>query len=150
MESGDEAIVANVEGGTTSDGDGGKSSGMGGTTSGGSVDLIRVEAALLTIESRHMSQSRGFQSNISPVSSKPPTWLSKRFYRVYRPRNRRGRLKIKPRNVSPAQEVKTTYPGYGIAMRSMQSRRNRIGSLNNLAADLRMQGERQRGVEGYG
>lgn len=132
MESRDEAIVANVEGGTTSDGDGEKSSGMGGTTSGGSVDSIRVEAALLT------------------VSSKPPTWLSKRFYRVYRPRNRRGRLKIKPRNVSPAQEVKTTYPGYGIAMRSMQSRRNRIGSLNNLAADLRMQGERQRGVEGYG
>ena len=76
--------------------------------------------------------------------------LPKCFHGVYKPRRRCGRLKTKPRNVSPVQEFKTTHLGCGITMRLMRSRRNRIRLLTNLSTEVRMQGKCRCSVEGYG
>ena len=76
--------------------------------------------------------------------------LPKCCHGVYKPRHRCGRLKTKPRNVSPAQEFKITHLGCGIAMRSMWSCQNRIRLLTNLSTEVRMQGKCRCGVEGYG
>ncbi|KIM52604.1 hypothetical protein SCLCIDRAFT_32511 [Scleroderma citrinum Foug A] len=75
VESGDMAIAPDVEGKRARDGDDdqdGDVGGMDGTMSGGSVDLIRVNEALLAMESQYMRQTRRTPDNDSPMSSEPP------------------------------------------------------------------------------
>ena len=45
-----------------------------GTTNGGSVNSIRVEAARLATENQHICYSRRTQDQDLPVSSGPPTY----------------------------------------------------------------------------
>jgi len=56
----------------------------------------------------------------------PPGYTSKRSYMVYRPRRRRGHIKVEPRNISRAQEIE------------------------NATSESRMQGERWRDDGDYG
>ena len=61
VESAGEAIAPSVEGERAGDGDGnqdGDICGVDGTMSGSSVDSIRVNKALLAVESQYMCQSR--------------------------------------------------------------------------------------------
>jgi len=60
-----------------------------GTTSGGSVDSTRVNAALLAEESQHTHYSPRTRIN-SPMLSGPPVKCSERMYEVVRCRRRCG------------------------------------------------------------
>ena len=69
------AIVPDVEGEKACDSDDdpdGDVGGVDGTTSGGSVDSIQVNEALLAMESQYMRQTRRTPDNDSPMSSEPP------------------------------------------------------------------------------
>ena len=84
VESGVEAIAPKVEGENAGIGVGdrdGDEGGMDGTTSGGGIHSIRVNAALLAGDSQHMHQSRRIRNGDLPVSSVPPIYLADRPYR---------------------------------------------------------------------
>jgi len=111
-ESRDEAIAPIVEGERAGDGDGsgyGDDGDVDGTTSGGSIDSMRVKATRLTRESQHERQSRRIRTGNLPMSSWPPIQHAERPHGLIRHRRRRGRLKIERINVSQTKQVKTTY-----------------------------------------
>ena len=112
VEGADEAIAPSFECEGAGDGDGDQDrddGGVGGTTSGGGVHSIRVNAALLAGDSQHMHQSRRTQNGDLPVSSRPPTSPAERPYRGVRPQCRCGRIKLESIKVSQTHKVKTTY-----------------------------------------
>ena len=112
VEGADEAIAPSFECEGAGDGDGDRDrddGGVGGTTSGGGVHSIRVNAALLAGDSQHMHQSRRTQNSDLPVSSGPPTSPAECPYRGVRPQCRRGRIKLESIKVSQTHKVKTTY-----------------------------------------
>jgi len=76
VESRGEAIAPSVESERAGNGDGD----MGDTTSGGGIDLKRVETVLLAGESQHECQSRRTRDGNSPVSSRPPIHHEERLY----------------------------------------------------------------------
>ena len=82
---------------------------MDSTTSGSGVHPTRVKTALLAEESQHMRQTRGTQSNNLPMSSEPPIHHANHLYGPTRHQRRRGRLKVKAKNISQAQNGQTTY-----------------------------------------
>ena len=115
LESGEEAIVPGAEGETAEgngDGDGDRYGDDGdgdGITSGGSVDSIRVNAALLAVESQYMRQDRRTRNGDLPMSSRPPIRHLNRPYGLFTRRRRRRRIKIESIKVSQAQKVEKTY-----------------------------------------
>ena len=114
-ESGDEVIAPDIEGKTAegnSDGDGDQYGDDGdgdGITSSGSVDSIRVNAALLAVESQYMRQDRRTRNGNLPMLSRPPIRHLNRPYRLVMHLHRCGRLKIESINVSIAQGGETAY-----------------------------------------
>ena len=116
LESGEEAIAPrDVEGERAVEGDGDRDGDDGGvgdlddTTSGGDVDSKRVKAALLAGDSQRMRQNRRTRNGDLPMSSVPPIRLAERPNGLTIRRRRRGRIKIEPIKVNPAQEVEMTY-----------------------------------------
>ena len=101
-------IAPDIEGETAEgngDGDGDRYGDNGdgnGITSGGSVDSVRVNAALLAVESQYMRQDRRTRNGNLPMSSRPPIRHLNRPYRLVMHLCRRGRLKIESINVSIA------------------------------------------------
>ena len=83
VESRDEAIAPSVEDERADDGVGNRDG--DGTTSGGSIDSMRVNATLLAVESQHLRWSRRKQNGHLPVSSWPPIQPAERLYRGVRP-----------------------------------------------------------------
>ena len=77
--------------------------------SGGSVDSIRVNTALLAAESQYTHQNRSTWDQDLPVSSRPPIHHAERPYGHIRRRRRCSRIKFKAIKVSQAPEVETTY-----------------------------------------
>ena len=74
-ERGDEAIVPDVKSERAGNGDDdqyGDDGDVGDTTSGSSVHLKRVKAALLAAKSQHVRCGQRTQNGNSPVSSRPP------------------------------------------------------------------------------
>ena len=82
---------------------------MDGTTSGGSVNLIQVEAAQLATKSQHIRYSRRTQDQGLPVSSGPPTYCAERPNGLVKHRRRRNHIKIEPTKVNSAQNGKTAH-----------------------------------------
>lgn len=99
-----------AEGNSDGDGDRYGDDGDGdGITSGGSVDSIRINAALLAVESQYMRQDRRTRNGDLPMSSRPPIRHLNRPYGLFTRRRRCGRIKIESINVSQAQKVEKTY-----------------------------------------
>ena len=112
LENAVEAIVPNVEGERAGDGDGdrdGDVGGMDGTTSGVSVDSIRVNEALLAVGSQHTHQTRRLQNGNLPVLSVPPIHRMERPYGLVICRRRRGRIKFASTKVSQTHKVEMAY-----------------------------------------
>ena len=118
VESRDELIVVSVEGERAGgcdgrrnggSGDDGRSGSEGGTTSGGSIDSVRVNEALLAVGSQHMRQTRRTRDGNIPVSSGPPIKCSERPYRVARRKRQHGRIKTASIKVSQTQNGETTH-----------------------------------------
>ena len=114
----DKAIAPSVEGEVAGNGGGNRNNGDGdgdddgdgdGTMSGGSIDSIRVNTALLAAESQYTHQNRSTRDQDLPVSSRPPIHHAERPYGHIRRRRRRGRIKFEAIKVSQAPEVETTY-----------------------------------------
>ena len=114
-ESRDEAIAPDVEGETAEgngDGDGDQYGDDGdgdGITSGGSIDSIRVNAALLAVESQYMRQDQRTRNGDLPMSSRPPIQHLNRPYGLVIRRRQHGRIKIESINISQTLKVKKTY-----------------------------------------
>ena len=106
VERGVEAIAPDVEGemakgaGDGNDGNDGGDGDVDGTTSGGSVDSMRVKAVLLAANSQYMHQNRRTRDQDLPVLSEPPIQHADRPYGHVRRRRRRGRIKFVPRNIN--------------------------------------------------
>ena len=83
VKSGDEAIAPSIEDERADDGVGNQDG--DGTTSGGSVDSMRVNATLLAVESQHLRWSRRKQNGHLPVSSWPPIQPAEHPYGGVRP-----------------------------------------------------------------
>ena len=112
VEGGVEAIAPSIDGGDVKEracnrnGDDGD---VNNTTSGGSVDSIRVEAARLAEESQPMHYSRRMRDQDLPVSSGPSTYSADHLYEPARHQCRHGRLKVEATKVSQMQKCKTAY-----------------------------------------
>ena len=120
FESGEKAIVPDVEGERACDGDGDGSGGDGddggvgdvdGTMSSGSIDSNRVKTVLLAEESQHILQSRRTRIGDLPVSSGSPIQPADRPYGPVRWHCRCGRLKIKSIKVCQLETAETTHLG---------------------------------------
>jgi len=115
VEGGVEQIVARVVDETTGDGNGRWNGGDGsvdGTTSGNSIDLTQVNAALLATDSQQTRSRRITRNDDLPVSSWPPIQPADRPYGPARHQRRPGKLKIEQINdksISQTPEVETTH-----------------------------------------
>ena len=110
--SGDKAIAPSVGGKRAGAGDGDRNGDDGDvddTTSSGSVDSIRVKAALQAGETQRMRYSRRKQNGNLPMSSGSPTYSAECPYGRVRRQWRRGRLKLEPTKVSQTPKVEMTY-----------------------------------------
>ena len=114
VKSGEEAIAPSFECEGAGDGDGDQNrddSSVGGTTSGGGIHSIQVNAALLAGDSQHMCQSQRTRNGNLPVSSGPPTSPAECLYGGVRPQHQHGRIKLKSIKVSQMHKVEMTYQG---------------------------------------
>ena len=109
VESGDEAIVPSFEGERTGKGDGNRDGDGDGTTSGGSIDSIRINAMLLAAESQHTRQTRRMRDGNSPMSPVPPIYHAECPYGIVTRQCRHGRLKVEAKNVSQMWKVEKIY-----------------------------------------
>ena len=96
------------------DGEGDRNGGNGdvdGTTSGSSVNSIRVEASRLATKSHHIRYSRRTQDQDLPVSPGPPTYYAERPNGLVKRRHRRNHIKIEPTKINSAQNGKKAHLG---------------------------------------
>ena len=83
-------------------------------------------------------------------ATQPPRNGSKRCRRVIGPKSRRGRIKIRPENVSQTRNSANTYLGRANTLQSFWRPTKGIRRLNKLTLESRMLGEPWRDDEDYG